>query len=126
MLQVDRITVHQLDVADPALFPPEAQRKFFMDIKLAPYTPGGADSVPVDIDADGEVLAGDVQWMRDKWRELMGKMYGADRTPKPSPDKRMDDVVAEMKDFIKDGSPLRRYSYCASSSGMLHVCFSAR
>jgi hypothetical protein len=120
-VQVDRITVHQLDVADPALFPPDAQRKFFMDIKLAPYTPNGADAhscVPVEMDADGEVLAGDVQWMRDKWRELMGKMYGADRTtPKQSPDKRMDEVVAEMKDFLKEGSPLRR---CAAGTG-LHI-----
>ncbi len=120
--------MHQLDVADPALFPPDAQRKFFMDIKLAPYAPGGADNacVPVEMDADGEVLAGDVQWMRDKWRELMGKMYGADRTPKDSPDKdkRMDDVVAQMKDFIKEGSPLRR---CAPSpnTGFVHEALMA-
>ena len=50
---MDRITVHQLDVADPALFPPEAQRSFFMDIKLGPYTADAA--VPVDVEADGEV-----------------------------------------------------------------------
>ena len=50
---VDRITVHQLDVADPALFPPEAQRSFFMDIKLRPYSAGNA--APVEVDADGEV-----------------------------------------------------------------------
>jgi hypothetical protein len=51
---VERITVHQLDVADPALFPREAQRSFFMDIKLGPHT--AAADAPIDVDADSEVL----------------------------------------------------------------------
>ncbi len=59
--------------------------------------------------ASEQVLAGDVKWMRDKWRELMAKMYGVDSMPVPSPDnKRMDDVVAEMKTRLQEGSPLRK------------------
>ena len=49
--------------------------------------------------------------MRDKWRELMGKMYGVEALlPGPSPDKgrRMDEVVAEMKGRLKDGAALRK------------------
>lgn len=105
---MERITVHQLDVADQALFPPDAQRQFFMDIQLAPYTAETAP--PIEFEGDGEALAGSVTWMRDKWRELMGKMYGTEdrRVIGSSPDRRMDSVVAEMKDRIKEGSPLRK------------------
>lgn len=58
-----------------------------------------------------QVLAGDVKWMRDKWRELMAKMYGVDSMPMPSPDKRMDDVLAEMKGRIRDGPLLRKEAH---------------
>jgi hypothetical protein len=104
--KVERITVHQLDVADPALFPPDAQRQFFMDIQLAPYTAETAP--PIEFEGDGEALAGCVMWMRDKWRELMGKMYGTDDRRGASPDRRMDAVVSEVKDFIKDRAQLRK------------------
>ena len=41
---------------------------------------------------------GNVMWMREKWRELVGKMYGSDdKKPVPNVPEGMDDVVEEMK-----------------------------
>ena len=148
---VDRITVHQLDVADPALFPrrpsaasswtsssgptvPATQRLWrLMQMERSAAALLVCTSTPCQefchalwavlmkkvhawlqtlaMPLSAQVLAGDVKWMRDKWRELMAKMYGVDSMPMPSPDKRMDDVLAEMKGRIRDGPLLRKEAH---------------
>eukprot|EP00884_Botryococcus_braunii_P013188 jgi/Botrbrau1/21870/Bobra.0249s0001.1 len=89
---LERVDATQLDVAHPDLFPVEAQRKFFMDIKLGPpEAPSSEETL------DGELIeGGDVQWMREKWRELMGKMYGSDARLEGRSD-AMDAVLMEMR-----------------------------
>ncbi|KAK9846020.1 hypothetical protein WJX81_008599 [Elliptochloris bilobata] len=75
---VERIAVQQLDVADAALFSAPAARSFFMDIKVdvsgaeaaaasaaGSTTPDGTSEAGGDVEI--EALAGDVQWMHDKW-----------------------------------------------------------
>lgn len=84
--------------------PTDAQREFFIDLKVKPYAAKQALVQPQEVDEDGEVLAGDVQWMREKWRELMVKFYGQDpplATPSPAQPPGMDDVVAEMRQRLK-------------------------
>jgi len=57
-----------------------------------------------------QALAGDVQWMRDKWRETMARMYGAERRARDAaepPDaaaaQRMGGVVAELRQLQAAG-----------------------
>ena len=86
-----------------------------MDLKVKPYAAKQGLIQPRDADADGEVLAGDVVWMRDKWCELMVKFYGQEPTPMPSPQQPpgMDNVVAEMRERLKAS---RAPSHCADAA----------
>ena len=81
----------------------EAQREFFIDLKVRPYAAKGGLVQPREVDADNEVLTGNMQWMRDKWSELMVKFYGREPSQSPSPQQPpgMDDVVAEMRQRLK-------------------------
>lgn len=82
----------------------EAQREFFIDLKVKPYAGKQGLVQPREVDADGEILAGDVLWMRDKWRELMVKFYGQDppqASLSPQQPPGMDNVVAEMRQRLK-------------------------
>lgn len=81
----------------------EAQRDFFIDLKVKPYAGKQGMVQPRSDDPDGDILAGDVLWMREKWRELMVKFYGQEPSPMASPEKPpgMDDVVAEMRQRLK-------------------------
>ena len=80
----------------------EAQREFFIDLKVRPYAAKGGLVQPQD-DADNELLTGNMHWMREKWRELMVKFYGQEPTQAASPQQPpgMDDVVAEMRQRLK-------------------------
>lgn len=78
---VERVSVQQLDVADGALFPASAARKFFMDIQLADWD----EPLQAKEDADDVDLPGDVQWMRSKWRDTVVKMYGTIKRPQVGP-----------------------------------------
>ena len=82
----------------------DAQREFFIDLKVKPYAAKQALVQPQEVDEDGEVLAGDVRWMREKWRELMVKFYGQEpplAPPSPAQPPGMDNVVAEMRQRLK-------------------------
>ena len=70
---------------------------------VRPYAAKGGLVQPREVDADSEVLTGNMHWMREKWRELMVKFYGQEPTPMPSPQQPpgMDDVVAEMRERLK-------------------------
>jgi hypothetical protein len=55
---VERVEAAQLDVAQPDLFPPDAQRSFFMDVKLGPAE---AQLHSDALDGEAGVEGGDVQ-----------------------------------------------------------------
>lgn len=86
-----------------ALTAAEAQREFFIDLKVRPYAAKGGLVQPREVDADNEVLTGNMHWMREKWRELMVKFYGQESSTSPAPlqPPGMDDVVAEMRQRLK-------------------------
>ena len=70
---------------------------------MRPYAAKGGLVQPREVDADSEVLTGNMHWMREKWRELMLKFYGQEpsRSPPALQPPGMDDVVAEMRQRLK-------------------------
>ena len=76
--------------------------------------------------------AGSVMWMREKWQDQMGRLYGSDRSPvlHPQPE-GMEDVVAEIKEVqaIRAKSehlyPLRVHPCCVTCCCCRSVLVSA-
>lgn len=72
---------------------------------------------------------GNVMWMREKWRELVGKLYGNEQ-PSAAPE-GMDEVVAEVKQIhslrAKRAPPFQSLAIdfasilCSQQSSPFHV-----
>lgn len=85
--------IMQLGCQEPMLAPGRTSR----------WSVGGVvQETPLETDTVAGDDIGNIMWMREKWRELVGKTYGTERSAPLHPE-GMDDVVDEIKQVQAEG-----------------------
>lgn len=117
----ERVSVSQLDVVDGSLFPPQAARNFFLDIKLED---AAISQVQNGYSSEYDNPA-DVQWMRTRWRDTVTKMYGAEYPMRASHSHRFSpahSISGPRNTFSSFQLPLPNFGRVASDALVAWPC----